>query len=57
MSQCIVLTLFMLPLDYAESRKMKHRLKRHKFFLTLEKVIVMYVLVHNNKVLISTSST
>lgn len=36
-SWCIVLILFMLPLDYAESRKMK--LKRHKSLLTMEAVI------------------
>jgi len=33
------------------------RLKRHKSLLTMEKIIFMYVLVHNNTTLISINST
>lgn len=51
-SQCIVLKLFMLPLDCAESRKMKQGLNKHKSFLIVEKVIFMYVLVSRNTILI-----
>lgn len=52
LSWSIVLILFMLPLDYAESRKIK--LKRHKSLLTVEAVIFKACPC---TILISTNST